>query len=194
MLDAPGLLLKRALDHAALWHAGQVRKYPGARVAYLSHPAGVVGILARHGFSEIVLAAGALHDVVEDTPATFDDVRARFGEQVAALVRWVSEEDKSLPWEQRKQRYLERFPTGPWEAQAISLADKIDNLRSIVVCAIEFGDPWTQLKRGRDVQLQRYEALLQAARTLPRHPLIDEYADVVQQVRRVGDDGTLLGA
>lgn len=191
MHDAPGLLVKRALDHAALWHAGQLRKYPGAAVAYLSHPAGVVTILARHGFPEVVQAAGALHDVVEDTPATFDDVRARFGDRVAALVRWVSEEDKSLPWEERKQRYLDRFPQKPWDAQAISLADKIDNLRSIIVCALEFGDPWSQLKRGRQAQLLRYEAFLQAARALPGHPLIDEYADVVQQVQRVGDDGRL---
>lgn len=191
MFHAPGMLLKRALDHAAVWHAGQVRKYPGAQVAYLSHPAGVVSILARHGFPELVQAAGALHDVIEDTPATFEDLHTRFGERVAALVRWVSEEDKSLPWEERKLQYLLRFPRAPWEAQAISLADKIDNLRSIVVCALEFGDPWAQLKRGREAQLQRYEALLQAARGLPQrqHPLVDEYAETLVQVRHMGDDG-----
>lgn len=189
MHDAPGLLLKRALDHAALWHAGQLRKYPGASVAYLSHPAGVVSILARHGFPEPVQAAGALHDVIEDTPATFEDLHTRFGEHIALLVQWVSEEDKSLPWEQRKQQYLDRFPHKPWEAQAITLADKIDNLRSIVVCAFEFGNPWDQLKRGRTAQLLRYEALLVAARALPSHPLIDEYAASIEQVQRVGDDG-----
>jgi len=194
MLDAPGLLLKRAFDHAALWHAGQVRKYPGAQVPYLSHPAGVVSILARHGFSEPVLAAGALHDVIEDTVATFEVVSARFGPAVAELVRHVSEADKSLPWEQRKQDYLDRFPAKPWEAQAITLADKIDNLRSIVVCAAEFGNPWAQLKRGREIQLQRYDALLTAAQALPAHPLIDEYAAAIVQAGRVGDDGTIITA
>jgi (p)ppGpp synthase/HD superfamily hydrolase len=189
----PGLLLKRALDAAAIWHTDQFRKYPGVRVPYTSHVAGVVSILARHGLPEHVQAAGALHDVVEDTPATYDDLRVRFGERVAELVRWVSEEDKSRPWEERKQRYLEHFPGKPWEAQAITLADKIDNLLSIVVCALDHGDPWAQLKRGRAVQLQQLDALLLAARALPPHPLpramVDEYAEALAQVRRVGDDG-----
>ena len=191
MLDAPGLLLKRALDHAARWHAGQYRKYPGVQVAYLSHPAGVVGILARYGFAEPVLAAGALHDVIEDTEATFEALEQAFGAHVATLVRWVSEEDKSLSWEERKQAYLERFPHKPWEAQAITLADKIDNLRSTVVCAAEHGNPWAQFKRGRTAQLQRYDALLQAARALPEHPLIDEYAEAIGHVRRIDAQGRL---
>ncbi|MCX4245059.1 HD domain-containing protein [Paraliomyxa miuraensis] len=191
MDDAPGLLLKRALDHAAVWHADQVRKYPGLRVPYMSHPAGVVSILARHGFAEDVQAAGALHDVLEDTPATFEDLRTRFGRRIAQLVQWVSEEDKTLPWEERKQQYLDRFPHKPWDAQAITLADKIDNLRSIVVCALEFGDPWAQLKRGRQAQILRYDALLVAARALPTHPLVDEYAESLEQVRRVDDDGRM---
>src|SRR5687768_9004929 len=112
-----GLLLKRALDLAAVWHSGQHRKYPGASVPYLSHPAGVAIILARHGFSEVVLAAAVLHDVVEDTAATLEEIAAELGPDVAALVRDCSEEDKSLPWEDRKQRYLERFPGKSWEAQ-----------------------------------------------------------------------------
>jgi (p)ppGpp synthase/HD superfamily hydrolase len=193
MHDAPGLLLKRALDAAAVWHAGQVRKYPGAQVPYTSHVAGVVAILARHGLCEEVQAAGALHDVVEDTEATLEDLRVRFGERVAELVRWVSEEDKTLPWEERKRRYLERFPSKPWEAQAITLADKIDNLRSIVVCALDHGDPWAQFKRGRAAQLERFDALLAAAWALPPHPLpralVDEYAQALAEARRVRDDG-----
>lgn len=186
----PGLLLKRALDAAAVWHADQFRKYPGVRVPYISHIAGVVSILARHGLSEEAQAAGALHDVLEDTVATYEDLRARFGERVAELVRFVSEEDKTLPWEQRKQQYLERFPGKPWEAQAITLADKIDNLRSIVVCALEHGDPWAQFKRGRAAQLQRFDALLLAARGLPPEPLplalVHEYAQALEEARRVG--------
>ena len=191
MLDAPGLLLKRALDHAARWHEGQFRKYPGVRVAYLSHPAGVVGILAQHRFPEPVLAAGALHDVIEDTEATFELVEQHFGTQVATLVHLVSEHDKSLSWEERKRAYLDRFPHKPWEAQAITLADKIDNLRSTVVCAAEHGNPWAQFKRGRTAQLRRYEALLHAARALPEHPLVEQFAEAIEQVRRIDDDGHL---
>ena len=183
----PGLLLKRALDAAAVWHADQFRKYPGVRVPYVSHVAGVVSILARHGLSEEAQAAGALHDVLEDTAATYDDLCARFGERVAKLVRFASEEDKTLPWEQRKQQYLERFPGKPWEAQAITLADKIDNFESILVCAAQHGNPWAMFKRGKEAQLARFTELREKLEAVAPHPLIDEFLDALEKVRNVPD-------
>ena len=133
MSSAP--LLKLAFDWAAVWHIDQTRKYPGVTVPYMSHIAGVAAILSRHGFAEPVVAAGALHDVLEDCGITHAQLSEKFGSEVADLVRHVSEEDKSLGWEERKRAYLEHFSHKPWEAQAITLADKIDNFQSIVVCA-----------------------------------------------------------
>lgn len=181
-----GVLLKRALDQASVWHRLQHRKYPGVEVPYISHLAGVTATLARHGFDEEVLAAGALHDAIEDTEATFREIERHFGRRVAELVQHVTEPDKSLPWEERKRRYIEHFAVGPWEAQAITLADKIDNLESIVVCAREHGDPWAQLKRGRDAQIARFEALRRVAIASCRpHRLIDEYVGAFEAAVRV---------
>jgi (p)ppGpp synthase/HD superfamily hydrolase len=179
------LLLKRALDSAATWHRDQKRKYPNAAVPYASHVAGVAAILARHGFDEDVVSAGALHDTMEDCGVSYEELARRFGERVATLVRHVSEKDKSLPWEERKARYLEHFRTKPWEAQAITLADKIDNFASIVVCASDHGDPWPMFKRGKEAQIERFDALLAAARALRPHPLVDEYAAALDEVRKV---------
>jgi (p)ppGpp synthase/HD superfamily hydrolase len=179
------LLLKRALDWATVWHREQNRKYPGIAVPYASHIAGVAAILARYGFAEDVVSAGALHDTMEDCGVSFDELTRLFGERVATLVRDVSEEDKTLPWEERKKRYLEHFPHKSWDAQAISLADKIDNFASIIVCARDHGDPWPMFKRGKDAQLARFDALLACARALPPHALIDEYAATLDEVRRV---------
>jgi len=179
------VLLKRALDQAAVWHRDQRRKYPGADVPYMSHLAGVAIILARHGFDEEVQAAGALHDSIEDAGVRHEDLVALFGERVADLVRHNTELDKSLPWEERKRRYLEHFSEKPWEAQAISLADKIDNFESILVCATHHGDPWRMFKRGRDAQLARFDALAERARELPPHPLIDEYLSALEALRGV---------
>jgi (p)ppGpp synthase/HD superfamily hydrolase len=179
VLPLPLPLLKLALDWAAIWHKDQRRKYPDVDVPYLSHIAGVAAILSRHGFEERVVAAGALHDVMEDCGVTYAALSDTFGRTVADLVRHVSEEDKSLSWEERKRLYLEHFSEKPWEAQAITLADKIDNFQSIVVCARAFApavDPWAMFKRGRDVQLARFRELLTRARALPEHPLVDEYA------------------
>ena len=178
-------LLKRALDHAAVWHRDQKRKYPGVDVPYVSHVAGVTAILARHGFDDEVLAAGALHDVLEDCGVAHEELARLFGDRVADLVRAVSEADKSLPWEERKRAYLEQFARAPWDAQAIGIADKIDNFASIVVCAKDHGDPWPMFKRGKAAQLERFDALLAKARALPPHALIDEYAAALDEVRRV---------
>jgi (p)ppGpp synthase/HD superfamily hydrolase len=168
----PGIpLLKLAFDRAAVWHAGQLRKYPGASVPYVSHVAGVASILSRHGFAEL-----------EDCGVTFETLTETFGAAVAELVRHVSEADKSLPWEERKRLYLEHFSGKPWEAQAITLADKIDNFQSIVVCARAFGDPWAMFKRGRDVQIGRFRDLLERTKPLAPHALIDEYAAALAAV------------
>jgi len=179
------LLLKHALDRAAIWHLGQRRKYPAVDVPYVSHPAGVAILLARHGFDDEVVAAGALHDVLEDTSATHDDLIREFGPRIAELVRLCSEEDKSLPWEERKRAYLAHFPGKPWEAQAITLADKIDNFYSIMVCAERHGDPWVMFKRGRDAQLGRFDALAACLGELQPHSLIDEYRQALLRLREV---------
>lgn len=182
---ASGTLLKLAFDRAAVWHRDQRRKYPSGNVPYVSHLAGVASILSRHGFPEHVVAAGVLHDVLEDCPVTFEELVTGFGAEVAELVRHASEEDKRLPWEERKKQYLERFPHKPWEAQAITLADKIDNLLSIEVCARHFGDPWPMFKRGRDEQVARFRELVARAKALPEHgahPLVAELADVLARV------------
>ena len=180
-----GLVLKRALDLAAFWHREQRRKYPGIDVPYVSHLAGVVAILSRHGFDEEVVAAGALHDAIEDQGVSHGEITRLFGPRVADLVRCVSEPDKSLHWEERKKAYVERFPHEPWEAQAITLADKIDNFQSIVVCAHLFGDPWAMFKRGREQQLGRFEALAAGLAELRPHALIDEFRDALLAVRGV---------
>lgn len=183
---AAPLLLKTALDWAAVWHQDQKRKYPpglpGSSVPYVSHIAGVAAILSRHGFAEEVVAAGALHDVLEDCGVTHAELAAKFGSAVADLVREVSEEDKSLGWEERKRAYAEHFSRKPWPAQAITLADKIDNLQSIAVCAKSFGNPWPMFKRGRDAQIERFRDLAARAQTLPPHPLIEEYVAIVADV------------
>ena len=176
-------LLKSALDHAAVWHRDQKRKYPSVDVPYVSHIAGVVSVLARHGFDDEVLAAGALHDVVEDCGVSHAEVARLFGARVADLVSAVSEEDKSLPWEDRKTRYLECFERSPWEAQAIAIADKFDNFTSIVVCARDHGDPWSMLKRGKDVQMQRFEAFARVVASLPPHPLCTELEESLTTLR-----------
>jgi (p)ppGpp synthase/HD superfamily hydrolase len=147
------------------------------------HPAGVALILARHGFGDEVNAAGAQHDVIEDCGVSHEELTKLFGAHVADLVRAVSEPDKSLAWEERKRRYVEHFAQEPWEAQAIGIADKIDNFASIVVCAREHGDPWAMFKRGREAQMERFEALARIVARLGPHAICREFEDGLAAVR-----------
>ena len=128
------LNLERALRWAATCHHGQARK--GSGVPYVQHVAAVAMILDRLGYGEDVVVAGLLHDVVEDCDVTLDDVRDRFGMEVAALVAHGSEvkldaTGTKRPWIDRKRDHLAALADAPPDARALVLADKLHNLASI---------------------------------------------------------------
>ncbi|MHB9027871.1 MAG: HD domain-containing protein, partial [Candidatus Latescibacterota bacterium] len=149
-------LLFKAIDFAARAHSGQFRK--GSRVPYIVHPLRVAEILIQHGLPEHVVISGILHDTVEDTTVTLGEIRAEFGPGVARIVEAVSEE-KSEPWEFRKEHTVEFMKTAPPEALAISLADKIDNILSVCEDYRRKGEAvWDQFNRPRDKQEWYYRS------------------------------------
>lgn len=125
------LLVARAADLAARRHAGQSRK-GAAREPYVNHLAEVAALLAQtSGKADAeLIAAGWLHDAVEDTATGQEELERLFGRRVAALVAEVTD-DKSLPKAERKRRQVENAPGKSPAAKAIKIADKISNLRSL---------------------------------------------------------------
>lgn len=126
--------LKRLLDaigFAAERHRNQRRKDYEAS-PYINHPIALANVLANEGgVTDVeVLQAAVLHDTIEDTETTFDDLASRFGARVADIVAEVTD-DKSLPKEVRKQLQIEHAPHKTPEAALVKLADKICNLRDI---------------------------------------------------------------
>lgn len=182
------LLVKRALDHAAVWHRSQLRKYPRGDVPYISHSAGVAVILGRHLFDDEIVAAGVLHDVMEDCGVSYDSLLGLFGQRVADLVRAVTEADKTLSWETRKREYLDQLSRSPWDAQAIAIADKLDNFESIAVCSREHGNPWAMFRRGRGAQVAYFEEFLRIAENRAPHPLVDELREAFREIKDIPDD------
>lgn len=176
-------LIHRALDFAAQAHEGQYRKNRSERIPYISHPAMVARLLERAGFDEEVVAAGALHDVLEDTAVTRDELIAAFGKRVTAIVDFVTEQDKSLPWEVRKARYQEQLEEAPLEALALSCADKIHNLWSFVLYQRAGHDVWAIVKKDRDTQLARLEKLRALFQARFDHPLRDRFDEVLQLLK-----------
>jgi (p)ppGpp synthase/HD superfamily hydrolase len=150
--------LEQAIQFAVAAHAGQKRK--GTTIPYVVHPLAVGRILLMAGCAEPVAVAGILHDTVEDTPVTLDEIRSRFGEQVALLVKGASEPDKEAPWEDRKRHTLGLLETAPADMLLLSLADKLDNLRSIRVDFERQGERvWERFNRPRGQQEWYYRSL-----------------------------------
>jgi guanosine-3',5'-bis(diphosphate) 3'-pyrophosphohydrolase len=124
--------LIRAIAFAAEKHRKQRRKDADAS-PYINHPIGLADVLANEGGIEdpVVLCAAVLHDTIEDTETTTEELEAQFGHAVTAIVLEVTD-DKSLEKHVRKQRQIEHAPHSSPEARLVKLADKICNLRDII--------------------------------------------------------------
>lgn len=129
--DPLGVLVQ-AVAFAADKHRNQRRKDADAS-PYVNHPIALANVLANEGgvTDLAVLCAAVLHDTIEDTETTLNDLTASFGPQVAAIVLEVSD-DKSLEKHVRKQLQIEHAPHISKEAKLVKLADKICNLRDIL--------------------------------------------------------------
>lgn len=146
-------LIRRALTFAEQAHEGQTRKYTGE--PYIAHPTAVVGILAalpHDVVPEWVLAAAAMHDVVEDCGITLTELEAKFGYHVARLVGEVTTPPSTLPRRQRKLMEAHRLHWVSAEAQNIKYADIIDNTKDILEKDPTFAQIY--LREKRDVLLQ----------------------------------------
>jgi guanosine-3',5'-bis(diphosphate) 3'-pyrophosphohydrolase len=122
----------RALSFAAEKHKNQRRK--DAQITpYINHPIELVNVLVNEGgvVSWDILCAALLHDVIEDTETTEEELIAHFGKKVASIVKEVSD-DKSLPKDVRKRKQVEHTPFASHEAKLVKLADKICNVRDIL--------------------------------------------------------------
>jgi (p)ppGpp synthase/HD superfamily hydrolase len=124
--------LSQAAAYAAQQHSAQRRKGDRAE-PYVNHVIEVAAMLAEAtgGSDAILVMGGLLHDTVEDTGATREDLAARFGPEVAALVLEVTD-DKSLPKEVRKRLQVETTPHKSVRAKLLKIADKTSNLRGLV--------------------------------------------------------------
>jgi GTP diphosphokinase / guanosine-3',5'-bis(diphosphate) 3'-diphosphatase len=125
----PGKLLA-ALAFAADKHRDQRRK-DRAQTPYINHPIAVARLLTTCGVTdEVTLLAAILHDTIEDTATTREEVAALFGAEVAAVVAEVTD-DKSLPKARRKELQVEHAPHMSERARHVKLADKTCNLRDM---------------------------------------------------------------
>jgi guanosine-3',5'-bis(diphosphate) 3'-pyrophosphohydrolase len=124
-------LLFGALAFAAHKHRAQRRKDKEAS-PYINHPIALADVLANEGGIDdpVALCAAVLHDTIEDTETTNEELRQRFGEEIADVVMEVTD-DKLLEKAERKERQVVHAPHLSERAKLVKLADKICNLRDI---------------------------------------------------------------
>ncbi|MBI2007121.1 MAG: bifunctional (p)ppGpp synthetase/guanosine-3',5'-bis(diphosphate) 3'-pyrophosphohydrolase [Candidatus Blackburnbacteria bacterium] len=179
-------LVSRAIIVADEAHKGQLRKSDGS--PYIHHPIQVGLILARHNYPAHVVAAGILHDVIEDTGVSEEELRVKFGGEIADLVMDVTEPSKKLPWKERKRAYLERLRLAPIDAVGISIADRIHNKASFLQTYKEQGESLflrfnadfrTSLENDRQV-LEIYKDRLGE-----NHPLMKELEKYMKELEEI---------
>ena len=152
--------LNQAIYFATERHAGQLRK--GTATPYIVHPMETMTILASMKADTDLLIAGVLHDTVEDTDTTIDEIRILFGTEVARLVGAHSE-DKSKTWEERKEKEYYDTCFAPLRLKKLVLADKLANLRSIYRDYKEVGDElWDRFHAGAEKQAWYYGKMVDA--------------------------------
>ncbi|HEV7563963.1 MAG TPA: HD domain-containing protein [Solirubrobacterales bacterium] len=168
-------LVAAALEKARQAHAGQVRNGSGG-MPYIEHPQAVAALLAEHGHDDEVLAAALLHDVVEDSDTTVEELRDQFGDRVADLVAALSDDESIDDYRARKDEHRERVRAADGDAFAIYGADKLTNVRTIRRAYNEEGERVRdEFKVPLELKLEVWEAdRAMLEEEAPELPFLDE--------------------
>ncbi len=173
------------LDYAILFatkaHKGQKRKTEDIDMIF--HPFTVGMILNNFGMSEDCVIAGILHDVVEDTKYTSEDIQNIFGENVSRIVKEVTE-NKALPWEERKKESIEKIKTASIEGKMVACADKINNLESLYETYKEKGEKvWEAFNRPYEKQKWYYTEMYNAViKNIENNELCERYKNILNKI------------
>ena len=180
-------LLDRAIIFAVKAHSGTERR--GKGYPYIVHPLEAVEIVATMTADQELLAAAALHDTVEDTDVTAEQIRAEFGNRIASLVAdesdempaGVSEEDS---WHSRKQAAIDRLARASREAKMVALGDKLSNMRAIARDYAVQGDALWNLFHAKDPKDHEwhYRGLANSLRELEDTFAFQEFQQLINQV------------
>ena len=191
-LESPLLyspLIERALRVAAFAHANQSRK--ATTIPYLTHLAGTALVLTRAGIvEERVLAAALLHDGIEDTDLTAEQIAQEFGEDVAQMVVDASEikldeSGQKIAWHERKREHRHRLRECSVESRAIVLADKVHNLGTIVDDLAVDPSTWTRFRATPEESIHYFETMFELAEGEESlRPVAETGAVLLQRLRR----------
>lgn len=173
-------IVDQAIIFASKAHFGQKRK--GKEVPYIVHPLEAMAIVASVTSEPELIAAAVLHDVIEDTKYTYEDLRAKFGKRVADLVEAESDEevedkDHAKSWKERKIEGIKKLKNASRDVQIIALGDKLANIRDMWRDYITVGEKLWERFHENDPKLHewRYKELVKALSKLEGIEAYEEF-------------------
>ena len=175
-------LLDRAIVFAVKAHAGTERR--GKGFPYIVHPLEAMEIVSTITPDQELLAAAALHDTVEDTDVTIDDIRREFGDRIASLVQIESVGDEEGTWHERKQKAIDKIANAPLDAKIVAMGDKLSNMRAIARDYAVQGDALWKLFHASDPKDHEwhYRGLADALRDLKDTFAFREFEHLINKV------------
>lgn len=174
-------LITRATIFAAKAHDGARRK--GSGMPYILHPMEAACIVSAMTKRSDLIAAALLHDVLEDTPVTYEELKEEFGEKIADIVR-METEDKSKSWHERKERTINQLPLRDDGVKMVTLGDKLSNMRATYFDYKIIGDQIWQRFHVTEKKLHAwyYHGLLKGFESLRGLDAFTEYEALVLKV------------
>ena len=180
-------LFDRAVNFAVKAHSGTERR--GKGFPYIVHLMEAVEIVATITPDQELLSAAMLHDTVEDTPITVEDLRREFGDRIAGIVEAESDvhnegESEHESWHRRKQEAIDRRTAAPLEAKIVALGDKLSNMRAIARDYAQIGDGLWKLFHVTEKSEHEwhYRGLAHALKDLEVTPSYREFVYLIEEV------------
>lgn len=177
-------LFDKAVKLAVEAHSGTERRCKG--FPYIIHPMEAVAIVATMTNDQEMLAAAILHDVVEDTDVTLEQIRELFGDRVAELVRHETAPlDENLTWRERKTLQVEQLAAAPHDSKIVALGDKLSNMSGIALDYRQVGDKvWSRFHapNGKPDVEWYYRSLADAMSELSETVAYQEFVRLLEKI------------
>jgi len=179
-------LVDKAIGFAARAHEGDRRK--SGDIPYIAHPVGVAMILQAMDCDETIIIAALLHDTVEDTEVTLDEIKRTFGNEVAKIVAACTEPaKKQVKWEDRKLHTIRTLRDASLDVKLVMAADKYHNLCHTRHTMQQIGSSvWQRFGRGKSKQAWYYRSVLESiVANVPdrhRYPLFDDLETLIDDI------------
>ena len=179
---------EQALVFALHLHRQQYRK--GTGIPYFTHLMAVSEMVLEDGGNEDEAIAALLHDAVEDQggESTLQEIKQRFGENVAAIVDGCTDtyQTPKPPWRERKEKYIQHLQSASESVKRVALADKLHNSRTILSTYRQIGEAtWMRFNGGKTGTLWYYRTLVNVFREIHTSPMLEDFTKVVDELERL---------